>query len=274
MATTGTLSATNFVPIEAQQSIETKIDIAELYDVETTDSYIVRATGAMPYADLNSTTLTGDSVAFSSNILTLDIDGDVAKATPYAIDTHTLTLDRRTDLDTTGCSQSNANAIAAALHNCAVLATAAAEAATNGSSTKFREYFKTTSASARRTVSQRFLAVAADCASSSGGVTTTSCSDTYGYCEEGVLAYTLPRYNHIAYCPIFYSYLEPVSEQCHDQDQATTVLHEETHAEGVMSPGTEDFAYGYSAQKQLSAEEAVLNADSYAMFANAVYVGC
>ena len=41
-----------------------------------------------------------------------------------------------------------------------------------------------------------------------------------------------------------------------------------------MSPGTEDYAYGYSAQMQLDASEAVMNADSYAMFANAIYVGC
>ena len=116
MATTGTLSATNFVPIEPHQTIETEIDIAELYDVETTDTYVVRATGAMPYADINSTTLTGDSVAFSSNALTLDIDGDMAKATPYAIDAHhNLTLARRTELSTSGCSSSDSDAIAAAL---------------------------------------------------------------------------------------------------------------------------------------------------------------
>ena len=53
--------------------------MAELYDVETTDSYIVRAIGSMPYAELGTTNLTGKSVAFSSNTLTMDIDGDAAK---------------------------------------------------------------------------------------------------------------------------------------------------------------------------------------------------
>lgn len=55
---------------------------------------------------------------------------------------------------------------------------------------------------------------------------------------------------------------------CHAQDQATTVLHEETHAPAVYSPGTEDNGYGYSAATALTSARAVLNADSYALYAN------
>lgn len=73
MATNGTHSATNFIHIESQQTIEPEIDMAERYDVETTDSYLVRASGAIPHADLNSKILTGDSLALCSNALTLDI---------------------------------------------------------------------------------------------------------------------------------------------------------------------------------------------------------
>lgn len=86
MATTN-LETTQFVPIQPGQTIETEIDVAELYDVETSGSYTVRAVGSMPYAELNSTTLTGRSVAFSSNALTMDIDGDQAKVVPYAVHT-------------------------------------------------------------------------------------------------------------------------------------------------------------------------------------------
>jgi deuterolysin len=93
-------------------------------------------------------------------------------------------------------------------------------------------------------------------------------TDIYGGCESGVLAYTLPSNNYIAYCPLFFNDLPGLTSQCHAQDQATTVLHETTHAPGVYSPGTEDNGYGYSAATSLSSARAVLNADSYALYAN------
>lgn len=52
------------------------------------------------------------------------------------------------------------------------------------------------------------------------------------------------------------------------QDQATTVLHEFTHAPGVYAPGTDDHGYGYAASTALSASAALNNADSYALYAN------
>ncbi|KAI6898138.1 hypothetical protein KC318_g7755, partial [Hortaea werneckii] len=113
-----------------------------------------------------------------------------------------------------------------------------------------------------------------DCGSTTGGSTRTFCSDIYGGCSSNVLAYTLPAYNYIAYCPLFFNYLPALTGQCHAQDQATTVLHEETHAPGVYRPGTQDNGYGYSAATSLSASAALNNADSYALYANAIYVGC
>lgn len=87
-------------------------------------------------------------------------------------------------------------------------------------------------------------------------------------CETNVLAYTLPSQNVIANCDIYYSDLPALTSKCHNQDQATTTLHEFTHAPGVYSPGTEDNGYGYSAATALSSADAVLNADSYALYAN------
>jgi hypothetical protein len=83
-----------------------------------------------------------------------------------------------------------------------------------------------------------------------------------------VLAYTLPSQNVIAYCNIFFTALPALSGTCHAQDQATTILHEETHAPAVYSPGTQDNGYGYTAATSLSSSQAVANADSYALYAN------
>ena len=117
-------------------------------------------------------------------------------------------------------------------------------------------------------VAARLRAVASDCASTTGGKTRTYCTDIYGGCESNVLAYTLPSNNYIAYCPLFFNQLPALSGQCHAQDQATTVLHEETHAPAVYSPGTQDNGYGYSAASSLTAARALANADSYALYAN------
>ncbi|KAK4497750.1 hypothetical protein PRZ48_010403 [Zasmidium cellare] len=263
------LTAENFITLEAGQTLSTEVDLAELYDVETSDSYTIQAQGALPYAALNTTTLTGSALPFTSNQLAMTIDGAQAKTVAYALKT----LDKRTRLQTCS-SSSRASTLRTALSNCASLASTAATAATSGSSSKFQEYFKTTSSSVRSTVAARLRAVASDCSSSSSGSTTTYCNDPYGYCTSGVLAYTIPSQNVIAYCDLFYTGLSGLSRTCHGQDQATTVLHESTHAPAVYSPGTDDLGYGYSAAQQLSSTQAVLNADTYALYANALYVGC
>jgi deuterolysin len=166
------------------------------------------------------------------------------------------------------CSGTKLTAIRTALSNCNRLATAAATAATSGSASTFQTYFKTTASGTRSTVAARLRAVASDCASTTGGKTRTYCTDVYGGCASGVLAYTLPSNNYIAYCPLFFNQLPALTGSCHAQDQATTVLHEETHAPAVYSPGTQDNGYGYSAATSLTAARALANADSYALYAN------
>lgn len=89
-----------------------------------------------------------------------------------------------------------------------------------------------------------------------------------GYCEDNVLAYTIPSKNVIVNCPIFYSALTALTTTCHKQDQATTTLHEMTHAPGTYSPGTDDNGYGYAAATALTAAKALANADTYALYAN------
>lgn len=189
MATTH-LEATHFVPILPGQTIEAEIDAAELYgmisllpcrygltpkiDVEASGSNTVRAVWSMPYADLNSTKLSGKSVAFASNALTMYIDGDQAKTVSYAA--HTL-AQKRTDLSTNGCSGQRSAAVQTALSNCADLANNAASAAAAGY--QLREYFKSSSSSVPNAVSARFAAVAKECASTNRGGTETSCAGTF-----------------------------------------------------------------------------------------------
>jgi len=178
--------------------------------------------------------------------------------------TVTKTIAKRTVIGSS-CTGTRLTAIRTALSNCQRLASAAATAAAAG--TKLDTYFKSTSTSTRNTVSARLRAVASDCGSSSSA-TSTNCNDPYGGCSSNVLAYTVPSQDFITYCPLFFNQLPGLSSTCHAQDQATTVLHEETHAPGVYSPGTDDLGYGFAAASRLSTSQALNNADSFALYAN------
>ncbi|RDW82699.1 neutral protease 2 [Coleophoma cylindrospora] len=260
------LTTENFVTLASGATYETTIDAAAVHNLSTTGSYTFVAEGALPYAAANSTELSGDALYFKSNIVTMDVDGAAAAAVPN-------TISKRAAVQS-DCSTSQRTATLRALTNCASLARTASSAALSGSSTKFSEYFKTTSSSTRSTVGARLSAVASECGSSSSGATTYYCTDVYGYCASNVLAYTIPSLDVVVNCPLYYSALPALSSTCHAQDQATTTLHEMTHAPGVYSPGTDDNGYGYAAATALSSARAVLNADSYALYANAIYVGC
>lgn len=259
---TSSLTDDSFKSIAAGETIEVEIELAELYDLSKSGKYNVLAQGVIEYAEGDSTALSGAVLSYSSNQLSIDVDA----AKTAKIDTALQSLAKRTAVQS-DCTGTRLSAIRTALSNCNRLATAAATAATSGSASKFSEYFKTTSSSTRSTVAARLRAVASDCASSSA-TTRTYCTDIYGACSSGVLAYTLPSNNYIAYCPLFFNQLPALSGTCHQQDQATTVLHEETHAPAVYSPGTQDNGYGYSAATSLTAARALANADSYALYAN------
>ncbi|CZR62119.1 probable Neutral protease 2 homolog SNOG_10522 [Phialocephala subalpina] len=248
----------------------TTIEAAAVHDFVQSGTYSFAAEGAMPFAIGNSTELSGEAVAFKSNTLTMAVDGAAAALVPKAIG---MSLNERTVLQS-GCSSSQSSSTRTALTNCASLARAASSAASSGSASKFSEYFKTTAASTRSTVAARLTAVANQCASTTSGATKYYCTDVYGYCDTNVLAYTIPSTNEIVNCPIYYTDLPALTSSCHAQDRATTTLHEMTHAPGTYSPGTADNAYGYSASVALSSARAVLNADSYALYANAIYAGC
>ncbi|KAL4982933.1 Deuterolysin metalloprotease family-domain-containing protein [Aspergillus falconensis] len=245
-------------------TFEDEFDIATTSDLSSGGPITIRSEGIVPLVTDKSVT---GSLPYTSNELTIDVDG----AEAAKIETIGSTLSKRTRI--ASCSGTRATALQTALRNTVSLATRAASVASQGGAT-FRTFFKSDTASTRNAVAARLRAVASEASSTSSGSTTYYCSDAYGYCSSNVLAYTLPAYNIIANCDIYYSYLPALTGSCYAQDQATTTLHEFTHAPGVYSPGTDDLGYGYNAATALSASQALNNADSYALFANAVYLGC
>lgn len=255
------LSQEDFVTLAAGETKEITVETAALHSLNEGGDFDVFAKGLLPYAEESSTELAG-VLDYESEKLTMTIDGAQAATVSKA-------LKKRTTINSS-CTGTKLTTVRTALSNCARLATSAASAATSG--TKLTEYFKSTSSAS--TIAARLRAVSSDCSSTTSGRTTTACNDPYSGCSSNVLAYTVPSANFITYCPIFFSALPALASSCHAQDQATTVLHEETHAPGVYSPGTDDLGYGYAAATRLSASQALNNADSYALYANAIYLNC
>ncbi|KAJ4305840.1 hypothetical protein N0V90_001372 [Kalmusia sp. IMI 367209] len=259
---TSGLSTDDFLTLGAGETKEVTVETAALHTLNDGGDFDVFAKGLLPYAEANSTELAGN-LDYESNKLTMNVDGAVAATVAKAIT-------KRTTVGSS-CTSSKLSAIKTALSNCQKQASAAASAASAG--TKLDTYFKSTSSSTKNSVSARLTAVASDCGGS-GTATTTNCNDPYSGCSSNVLAYTVPTQNFITYCDIFFSALPAVASTCHGQDQATTVLHEETHAPGVYSPGTDDLGYGFAAASQLSSSQALNNADTYALYANAIALNC
>ncbi|KAH1580769.1 hypothetical protein KXW41_003170 [Aspergillus fumigatus] len=224
---------------------EDEFDIASTANLTQGGPVTVRTQGFVPIAMNNKI---AGYIPYSSNELELEVDAEKAVAVPASIKP----LDRRTKI-TSSCTGNRATVLNTALRNAASIASKAADAAS--------------------AVAARLKAVASEASMNGGGSTTYYCSDPYGYCDSNVLAYTLPSTNEVVNCELFYT-LQEVTNDCHGQDQATTIIHEFTHAPGVYPPGTEDLGYGYSAATALSTSNALNNADSYALFANAVYLNC
>ncbi|KAF2014844.1 hypothetical protein BU24DRAFT_442081 [Aaosphaeria arxii CBS 175.79] len=259
---TSGLKPNNFLRLATGETRELTTEMAAVHSLEAGGAVEVFAEGLLPFAEDDSTELVG-ALPYHSNKLSMNIDGSKAASVPKAIIKRTVVG--------SNCSGSKLSSIRTALSNCQKLASAAASAASAG--TKLDTYFKSTSSSTKSTVSARLRAVAADCGGS-GSATSTNCNDPYSACSSNVLAYTVPSQDFITYCPLFFNELPDLASQCHGQDKATTVLHEETHAPGVYSPGTDDLAYGFAAASRLSASQALNNADSYALYANAINLNC
>ncbi|EGD84394.1 hypothetical protein H112_08097 [Trichophyton rubrum D6] len=263
------LKPSYFISLPPKGTVEHSFDIARTHDLSRGGKFTLKAEGMVPIAEENGTEITG-AAKYHSNELHMTIDGEKAASVENAFGIvkrgPRSRITKRTSIDMQSCGNSQElQALTAALKASAQLSSMSAQAVSQNQD-KYMEYFK--DPQYMQTVQSRFQAVAQESSSTTGGGTTYHCSDTMGGCEEGVLAYTLPSQNEVFNCPIYYSDLPPLSNECHAQDQATTTLHELTHNPAVQEPFCEDNGYGYERATALSAEKAVQNADSYALFAN------
>lgn len=263
--TTKGLSDAAFQRIPAGQSIEVTFNVGEVHDLSSGGKFDIHSAGIMHFAGENDNTLIG-SVPYHSNTINADINGSEASSILKSF----RVADKRTNVQS-DCTGQKLSVTKAALSNCAKLAKAAQSAASSNDA-KVKEYFKDASESTKSTVADVLGKVAQECGSTSGGVSKYYCTDVDNGCQQGVLAYTVPSESFQAYCDLYFEQLPDLTSSCHAQDQATTNLHETTHLRQIK--GTDDLGYGYDNAMKLDTQDALNNADTYALFANAIYAQC
>ncbi|KAJ5431159.1 Peptidase M35 deuterolysin [Penicillium cf. griseofulvum] len=183
---------------------------------------------------------------------------------------------RETGLKLESCTTSQQAVVEAAVQRAASLSKAAADAAINGDASIFEEYFRTTDTASRQEVAARFEAIANEASNLSSGKVTYNCGNgtTQSDCGgSGVLAYAVSGHNKIVNCPDWYK-IVPAIDNCGGTDQGLAMIHELSHMGDIYSPPTQDLAYKYNALVKLPKEQAILNADTYNLYAGAIDLDC
>ncbi|SCO91317.1 uncharacterized protein FRV6_15445 [Fusarium oxysporum] len=262
------LKSSHFETLKTGSSIFRVVDLSTIYDMKP-GTYSVYAEGSLPAVSEESSKPT--PVALKSEPISIKITkASSAEAKQQA--------SKRTILQEDSCTADKLELTANSVKNCETFARAAAKDASDVHSARFVEYFKSNETKAREHVTGRLLAVAEECSTSDSGNTRVFCNDEIGYCESDgpLIAYTTWVNGYVTMCPLFYDTLPPLPQKCHKQDHATTTIHEMTHARAVYEQevSTQDYAYGYENSTALDPLSCLYNADSYSLYANAVYLDC
>ncbi|EFY90038.1 metalloendopeptidase [Metarhizium acridum CQMa 102] len=151
---------------------------------------------------------------------------------------------------------------------CASLATAARKAALTGSAELMEGYFKDSSQETRNSVANTFDKVATLCSLNNTRLYIT-CSPNR--CRRPVFASIFRDSDpaNLMFCKR--GYFQPMFP---DFDEISsiihTVIHEFTHSKWIKD--TQDIAYGLHKATNLRKDESIMNADTYALFSDAVYL--
>lgn len=242
--------------------------MGEVHDLSSGGKFDIHSSGVMHFANDSDNTIIG-SVPYHSNSITANINGSEAGALLKSFQRAQKRAMKRANVQS-DCTGNHLSVTQTALNNCQQLASAAQSAASSNDA-KVKEYFKDSSAATKNAVTDGFGKAATECGSTGGGVSKYYCTDISKQCNGGVLAYTYPSQSYQAYCDSYFQ-MTPLTSQCHAQDQATTNLHEVMHLTQIK--GAADKGYGYDNAMKLGTQDALNNADTYALFANAIKVNC
>ncbi|KAF7932399.1 hypothetical protein BELL_0554g00050 [Botrytis elliptica] len=258
-----------FQTLQPGETVTASLNVAKTYNLEGLETVDVTAIQGFRYvigerapSALSQTTLCD---AVTSNTVTITPDQSKVASDLVSRDEPFRSRISKRAITYSGCSTSQTSGLRTSVADAITLATNAYTAAGTGAD-YFTTWFKSTSEESA------VRAIYTDVKNVQTTGPKISCTDIYGDCSDGnALLYTVPSANVIVPCPSngFYGFPE-YSTTCadFDYDRAGSILHEMTHLYG-----TEDWAYGPTAAKALSAAHAANNADTYEMYAGSVRLG-
>jgi len=263
------LSAESFQTLAPGETVTTSVNAAESYKLAGISTAKITAVQAFKYVVGSAPPTSLQDAKFCSAVSsdTVAITPDQSKVAIDHISKRTLFNSRiqKRAITYHSCSTSQTSSLKTSVSD-AISMSAAAYTAAGSAADYFTVWFKST---AQETKVRSIY-------NSVKNVQTTSpsiyCTDLYGDCTDGqALLYTVPSDNVIVPCPnngywAFPEYASTCADD--DYDKAGSILHEMTHLYG-----TDDYAYGPTAAKQLSASQAAANADTYEMYAGSVRLG-
>ncbi|KAK0452535.1 Metalloprotease [Armillaria borealis] len=250
-----------FATIGDGETITIDHDVSSLFDFASAGegTYTFEPVTTFQMADVAAKVAasTLDKVTVSSTSVDVHISGDLAARNVAGIDKRA----------TPTCSDSTKKAFITSSYSEAksLASLSSSYISSNGKNSLYTAYWGATATS---TISGVYNAVASESSSSR----TLSCTDTYGACTSGVIAYTVISTTNIYYCSLFFNEVASTN-LCTGTTVAArnirggTTLHELTHAVA----DTDDVTYGCSADQALSDANAKINADNYNCFATQVY---
>lgn len=250
-----------FATIGAGETITVDHDVSSLFDFASAGegTYTFEPVTTFQMADVAAKLVasTLEKVTVSSTSVDVHISGDLAARDVAGIDKRATPV----------CSDSTKKAfITSSYSEAKTLASLSSSyISSNGKNSLYTAYWGATATS---TISGVYNSVASESSSSR----TLSCTDAYGACTSGVIAYTVISTTNIYYCSLFFNEVAS-SNLCTGTTVAArnirggTTLHELTHAVA----DTDDVTYGCSADQALSDANAKINADNYNCFATQVY---
>ncbi|KAB2577730.1 Peptidase m35 deuterolysin [Lasiodiplodia theobromae] len=272
----GNYSADYFSHLPVGESLTVRFDAAEEYDLGAGGNFTAVALGFIPYAEGYSTLLNGSTVAYHSNDVQVELQQALANSTKTARSRFISGVDVKDSCE--GDLLTRVEAAIIGDGGCTEQADKAADdAGSDEASDLFKQFFNTEDQVFKDRVSERLRAIADECETIEQGPVKFHCEDVLGFCKidngEWSAAYAFDAYHIVCLCDVAFD-LPSLTQTCHDLDLTGVMIHELSHLSRVFSPDTHDYATEWPNAANLPADMATENADTYRLYAQAVYLGC
>jgi len=254
---------TQSVKLVPGASVTRLIDVLDNYDLEREQTYTISSEGLIPYR-LEGESEWTKAAAYRTNTISFN-------ASNALVHEHSV-VESHSRHTFKGCDDTKfSDLVKRSVDDTAKIAKVVADKVRAGKNKEaFTAYFKVDDAATRKTVADRYEAMATTLSGKDTKSIISCRSACTGYFAIGA-AWTGPADGSTFFCPAMKSYPEKLSK-CMRMNWPGVIMHELSHNGRLYRPSTADTAQGGPACKRLSAAQAIRNADTFNMFGQSMYL--